>query len=158
MHTCIYLVCFLLESLLFVSRLQFLPTGGPHSLQAVLHRLKVGKELADCGDGAQKLWVWLDTATSVMTYREGVNIMWKSNLSRDNHVCVTCVSCDSDVPFFWLLFYQPIDLQSFSRQLIDLQLVNCPPLLELVLLQHLFCHLQVLGSLDVLCEWSKGLG
>ena len=60
-----YHVGLLLEGLLFVGGLQFLPTSMPHSLHPLFHRLHVGDELADRRYGAQELRVELYAAASV---------------------------------------------------------------------------------------------
>ena len=61
------------------------------------------------------------------------------------------------IPFFGFLLDEFVDFEALAGEFIDLQLVNGPPLLELVLLQHLLCLLQVRGGLHVLGKWGYGL-
>ena len=61
------------------------------------------------------------------------------------------------IPLLGLLLYEFVDLQSLTGQLVNLQLINGPPLLQLVLLQHHLCLLQILRCLHVLRERGNGL-
>ena len=61
------------------------------------------------------------------------------------------------VPFFGFLLDEFVDFEALAGELIDLQLVYGPPFLELVLLEHLLCLLQVRGGLHVLGERGYGL-
>ena len=60
-------------------------------------------------------------------------------------------------PLLRLLFDESVNLESLCCKLINLQLINGPPLLQLVLLQNLLRLLRIAGWLDVSGERSYGL-